>query len=145
MLSANFLDGPAALAWPLCSYLELGALPSAVPCARLHASQVLWEWGLSGAGENAELVVSELVTNAINASRDQPWPRTVRLWLLSDESRVFVLVWDGSPMRPISVHADEQAESGRGLLLIESISVRWDWFPLAGHQGKIFWAELSAE
>jgi len=31
--------------WPLRSYLELGALPSAVPCARLHAKQVLWEWG----------------------------------------------------------------------------------------------------
>jgi hypothetical protein len=32
-------------AWPLRSGLELGALPSAVPCARLHARQVTWEWG----------------------------------------------------------------------------------------------------
>ena len=31
--------------WTRWSYLELGALPSAVPCARLHARQVLWEWG----------------------------------------------------------------------------------------------------
>jgi hypothetical protein len=29
---------------PLRSYLELGALPTAVPCARLHARHVLWEW-----------------------------------------------------------------------------------------------------
>ena len=33
---------------PLRSYLELGALPTAVPCARLHARHVLWEWGLNG-------------------------------------------------------------------------------------------------
>jgi hypothetical protein len=31
-------------AWPFSSYLELGALPGAVPCARLHVKQVLWEW-----------------------------------------------------------------------------------------------------
>jgi hypothetical protein len=30
--------------WPLRSFLELGALPSAVPCARLHTRQLLWEW-----------------------------------------------------------------------------------------------------
>ncbi len=43
----------------------LGALPSAVPCARLHARQVLWEWGLSKDAETAELLLSELVTNAV--------------------------------------------------------------------------------
>jgi hypothetical protein len=48
--------------WPFQSYLELGALPSAVPCARLHARQVLYEWRLADLAD-AELVVSELVTN----------------------------------------------------------------------------------
>jgi hypothetical protein len=38
-------DAPKASDWPLRSYLELAALPGAVPCARLHARQVLWEWG----------------------------------------------------------------------------------------------------
>jgi hypothetical protein len=38
----------AADPWPLQSHLELGALPTAVPCARLHARQMLWEWGLPG-------------------------------------------------------------------------------------------------
>jgi hypothetical protein len=31
--------------WPLQSFLELGALPGAVPCARLHTRHLLWEWG----------------------------------------------------------------------------------------------------
>jgi hypothetical protein len=57
--------------WPLRSFLELGALPSAVPCARYHCRQVLWEWRLTGLAQSAELLVSELVTNAITASG--PW------------------------------------------------------------------------
>ena len=46
--------------WPLRSYLELGALPTAVPCARLHARHLLWEWGLNGLAADTELLVSEL-------------------------------------------------------------------------------------
>ena len=55
--------------WPLQDFLELGALVSAVPCARLHARQVLWEWGLASLGESAGLLVTELITNAVKASR----------------------------------------------------------------------------
>jgi uncharacterized membrane protein len=40
------LSAHAVPSWPLRSHLELGALPSAVPCARLHAKHVSWEWGL---------------------------------------------------------------------------------------------------
>ena len=49
--------------WPRCSVLELGALPTAVPCARLHARQVLWEWRLGALREVAELVVSDSLNN----------------------------------------------------------------------------------
>jgi hypothetical protein len=45
--------------WPLQSFLELGPLPSAVPCARLHVQQLLWEWKLTDFSEPAELVVSD--------------------------------------------------------------------------------------
>ena len=54
--------------WPLSSSLPLGALPGATPCARLHARAVLHEWGLAGLAEAAELIFSELVTNAVRAS-----------------------------------------------------------------------------
>ena len=54
--------------WPLRSYLELGALPTAVPCARLHARQLVWEWGLNGLAASTELLVSELVINAVKAT-----------------------------------------------------------------------------
>ena len=48
--------------------LELGAFPGAVPCARLHARQMLWEWRLTGLSDIAELLISELVTNAVQIS-----------------------------------------------------------------------------
>ena len=54
--------------WPLSTCLPLGALPGATPCARLHARAVLAEWGLRELAEEAELIVSELVTNAVRAS-----------------------------------------------------------------------------
>src|ERR1700690_360530 len=84
--------------WPLRSYLELGALPTAVPCFRLHAKQMLWEWGLEELSHSVELVVSELVTNAQRASagltgsryggRWIPGVPPVRLWLCADKERV---------------------------------------------------------
>jgi hypothetical protein len=54
--------------WPLRSFLELDAFPGAVPCARLYARQMLWEWRLTGLSDIAELLISELVTNAVQIS-----------------------------------------------------------------------------
>ena len=49
--------------WQLRDCLDLGALPGAVPCARLHTRPVLAEWDLAHVTEQAELLVSELVTD----------------------------------------------------------------------------------
>src|SRR5580692_10097888 len=77
--------------WPLMNCLELGALPSAVPCARLHVRHVLWDWKLEDFIDTVELLVSELVTNAQKVSAGltgsrydgkwQPGVPPVRLWL----------------------------------------------------------------
>lgn len=130
--------------WPLHTSLELGALLGAVPCARLHAKQVLWEWGLSGRSESVELLVSELLTNAVHASRPVAPPRIVRLWLLSDRTRVLTLVWDANPKPPMRLEITEDAEQGRGLLLVDSISDRWDWYVPLDIGGKVVWSLCGA-
>jgi anti-sigma regulatory factor (Ser/Thr protein kinase) len=130
--------------WPLLDFIELGALPGAVPCARLHTRLLLLEWGFNGLSDSAELLVSELVTNAIKASRAMGNVTTVRLWLLSDKARVVILVWDASPQQPMPIDTAGDSESGRGLLLVESISDRWDWYFTHEHGGKVIWAELRA-
>jgi anti-sigma regulatory factor (Ser/Thr protein kinase) len=130
--------------WPLQDFIELGALPGAVPCARLHVRQVLWEWGLTGLSECVELLVSELVTNSVAASQSLERIFPVRLWLLSGRARVLILVWDANPQPPVRTVAGVEDESGRGLLLVETISSRWDWYvPHQGVGGKVVWAQAE--
>lgn len=125
--------------WPFRDFLELGALPGAVPCARYHCRQVLWEWQLTRLTSDVELLVSELVTNAIGASRAVGDYLPIRLWLLSDTVRVVIMVWDANPQMPAPEQAGAKAESGRGLLLVEMISDQWGMFPTPPC-GKSVWA-----
>jgi anti-sigma regulatory factor (Ser/Thr protein kinase) len=126
--------------WPLHSFLELGALPSAVPCGRLHARQVAWEWGLAGLGDDTELLVAELLTNAVTAARTMEPIMPVRLWLLSDTTQIVILVWDASPEPPVRTQVDDDAECGRGLQLVEAVSRQWGWYAPRGSAGKVVWA-----
>src|SRR5450759_425690 len=57
--------------FPLESMLEFRPLPTAAPCARLHAKNMLFEWRLPDLTDDAELLVSELMTNALAASRPE--------------------------------------------------------------------------
>lgn len=128
--------------WPLQDFLELGALVGAVPCARLHVRQVLWEWGLASFGESAELAASELITNAVKASRMATGSAAVWLWLASDRAQVLIIVWDSSPQPPVRVDASSEAENGRGLMLVEAISEQWGWCCRDDVGGKFVWAIL---
>src|ERR1022692_523913 len=140
--------------WPLRSSLELGALPTAVGNARLHARQVLRAWGLSELSENVELVTSELVTNSVRAcegltrTRHDGWwtagVPAVWLWLCSDRQRVLVQVWDGNDQLPERKAGGLEAESGRGLLLVDALSAEWGAFAPEGWTGKIVWAMVTA-
>lgn len=139
--------------WTLRTFLELGALPTAVPCARLHTKQVLWEWRLSALADTAELIVSELVTNAVHASvgltgsrrsgRWVPGVPAVRLWLFSDRRRILIQVWDGNDKLPAPQHAEPDAETGRGLLLVESLTAEWGSYPPERSSGKVVWATVT--
>lgn len=87
-------------------------------------------------------MVSEIVTNAIQASRSLNHIATVRLWLLSDKERLLILVWDASPQPPKPSRHDnsETWEGGRGLMLVEAISDQWSWYLAHETGGKVVWA-----
>jgi anti-sigma regulatory factor (Ser/Thr protein kinase) len=126
------------------SYLELGAHPVAVPCARLYTRHLLDEWGLGHIADDAELLVSELITNAIKATLDMQLAAQVALYLAADRNRLIMLVWDASPEPPVhSPHGDD-AVNGRGLEIIEALSDRWgSCVPDQG--GKVVWAWLETD
>jgi len=130
--------------WPLCSVLELGALPSAPGCARRYAKCLLREWNLAALTDEVELLVSELVTNAIAATEGlhtliRP---PVRLRLLSDRRRVVIEVWDASVRPPVRTDANLTASYGRGLLLVDMVSERWAWTLTPQRGGKVVWCEI---
>jgi anti-sigma regulatory factor (Ser/Thr protein kinase) len=136
-------DNSWARQWPLRSFLELGAFPCAVPCARLHARQLLWEWRLTGLSDIAELLISELVTNAVQISCADAQTTPVRLWMMASRTRLLILVWDSSPLPPSRMSSRQDDENGRGLLLVETLSTQWDWyFPPQHNGGKVVWCEL---
>lgn len=129
-------------------HLDMTAWPGAVTCARHHARAVLWDLGLKEFMEPVELVVSELVTNAVRASggldttsRESEHARPiVRLWLSVEADSVMVLVWDASPAKPQRQELQQAADSGRGLYLVELLSTAWGCFEVADQPGKVVWA-----
>jgi anti-sigma regulatory factor (Ser/Thr protein kinase) len=95
---------------------------------------------LTALNDDAELLVSELVTNAVAASPSVDRIVPVRLWLRADQTRVLVLIRDISSEPPVPMKPGPDAETGRGMLLVEAVSQRWDWYLTEGSTGKIVWA-----
>jgi anti-sigma regulatory factor (Ser/Thr protein kinase) len=125
---------------PRHTLLELAALPSAVPCARLHTRNVIAEWGMTSTAETAELLVSELVTNAIAETSRMlgPGAGSIVMRLTAGAGMVLIEVLDSSNRAPERRHVKSDAENGRGLLLVDTLSAGWGACPVPGH-GKIVW------
>jgi anti-sigma regulatory factor (Ser/Thr protein kinase) len=132
---------------PLTSHLELGPLLSAASNARAHTRAVLAEWGLAKRAETAELLVSEIATNALRASRAlrQPLPSPVHLWLRAHRLGLLVMVWDANPQPPIRKEVRQNAVSGRGLTIVQALSSRWGWYEPPDIGGKCVWCEIPAQ
>ncbi|WP_239336557.1 ATP-binding protein [Frankia sp. CiP3] len=116
--------------------------PASVPAARKAAVRVLRGWAVDDATvETAELIVSELVTNAEKASSADD---VIAVRLTAADGRLTLEVWDSSDSSPVQRGQDIDAESGRGLFLVEALSMRRGWYwPRSG--GKVVWAQLRAE
>lgn len=140
---------PPSPAWPLVSYLQLGALPTAVGCARWHTRALLAEWGLTGQEELAEvteLLVSELLTNAYQTTVERDLHTPIALRLSSNREHVLIEVWDSNPTAPTAPSSElppDDAVNGRGLFLVHSLAARWSWYSLRYWGGKVIWAEVA--
>lgn len=119
--------------------------------ARAFVPGVLADWGLGHLREDAELVTSELVTNALRASSAVgpaqstgafARPAMIRVRLVLLDGSLIIEVWDRAAARPSPGRAtDHDAENGRGMLIVETVSAQWNAYcPAEG--GKWVWAEL---
>lgn len=150
--SATCAAAPLARRWPLSSALPpLSALPTAPACARAFVRLTLAGWHLSAMSDTAELIASELVNNAVEASVDEEEEpgyhvghvSTIRFCLLADVERIVVEVWDEAGGIPRVGLATPDDERGRGLALVEALADQWGWRPATGRTGKCTWAVLK--
>jgi anti-sigma regulatory factor (Ser/Thr protein kinase) len=125
--------------------LELGAVLTAPGCARAWTREIIGEWRLNALVSEAELVVSELITNSVNASRSLV-RSVIGLRLTYERGELAILVRDHCPGAPQVRHpATAEDVDGRGLLLVEALSARHGWYPLEGDiPGKVIWVVLPA-
>ncbi|GAA1961685.1 SpoIIE family protein phosphatase [Kitasatospora viridis] len=112
---------------------QVASDPAAVAPVRAEAAERLAEWGLAELGFATELILSELVTNAIRYGTSP-----VRVRLLHDTSLVCE-VSDGSSTAPHLRWAKTTDEGGRGLFLVAQLAHRWGTRYTA--QGKVIWCE----
>jgi serine phosphatase RsbU (regulator of sigma subunit)/PAS domain-containing protein/anti-sigma regulatory factor (Ser/Thr protein kinase) len=115
---------------------ELDAEFTVVSLARRYADEQLAAWGLHEATFTTELMVSELVTNAIRYGRPP-----IRLRLIHQGTTLTCEVYDSSGTTPHMRRARIFDEGGRGLLLVAQLAERWG----TRHDriGKTVWAEQS--
>lgn len=145
-------DSPPAH-WPLRNEMEFTCLPSAARWARRHTRDLLTIWNLPRLTDNAELLISELVTNAYKATGVDVEHHgytaligvpPIQMRLASDHRRLLIEIWDPSPKPPVAKESDLEAECGRGLLLVNRLADRWNYyFPTTG--GKVVWCELTGD
>ncbi|MEV5587086.1 ATP-binding protein [Nonomuraea pusilla] len=123
---APIIPPPREASW------DLPCDPEAVAKARALAREALADWNLTAAAEDVELIVSELVTNAVVHARP---PIGLTLYARGAAVRGEVVDHSTAVPRPVMVTLDE--EYGRGLALVEAYATRWGVDPLP--TGKVVW------
>ncbi|MEU6174898.1 SpoIIE family protein phosphatase [Streptantibioticus parmotrematis] len=113
---------------------QLALDPSEVRTARAVTRKQLAQWGLGQLSDLTELLVSELVTNALRVASHEVQLRLMRV------GKLLVEVSDDNHNLPQLRRADAGDENGRGLALVSNLSRRWGTSRKA--VGKVVWFEL---
>jgi hypothetical protein len=122
----------------------LGPSQESVRSSREFVRATLRDWALEQVLDTAELVVSELATNALRhglRGATPPGHRPVCVGLFGQSPFVLCTVADPADAPPILRPQNLAAETGRGLSVVDACAVRWGWHPLDGG-GKVVWALL---
>lgn len=126
--------------------IALAPAPESTKTARDFTTATLRGWHLNALIQDAVMVASELVTNAIRhgtpfAVDNEEHPRVELTWWRQASSLICV-VTDRSAKPPVLAPASLHAESGRGLQIVHALAVTWGWTTLSARE-KAVWAALG--
>jgi len=119
--------------------LRVAATVEAVPRARRALRRVLSEQAPGAPTDTLELLLSELVTNAV---RHSATGRSVAVAILRRENSIRIAVIDNESAPPAPGDGvDLFDEHGRGLLLVEAMAEEWGSYPVP--EGKVVWCDVK--
>jgi anti-sigma regulatory factor (Ser/Thr protein kinase) len=134
----------ATQASPRLIALALPGIPGSVPAARRHVRDALGLHGLGEFAQDAAIITSELVANAVqHACEDGTGTIGVILTYAGTPAAVTVAVSDCSPQVPVRRATPAGSEQGRGLQIVEALSAHWGW--RCGGGRKVVFAVLARE
>lgn len=116
-------------------YLE--PTPQAPRAARELAAHACWEWDLPESATSAQVLASELVTNAVRHARTTI---SFAVTLTPAQLRLSTRDWEPLPVR--LQPPTETSQGGRGLLVVDTVASSWGQVSLDG--GKVVWAVLAS-
>jgi hypothetical protein len=144
---------PVPAAWwdtPAVTCRPLNPVPEEARTARLFVRELLSRWDLGYLSDDAELIIAELVVNAVEHGLNSVAPSAfgappaaLRLCMLRRVGEVMLAVTDPSADAPAPKAPTCTGESGRGLQIVSALSYVWGWSPLE-NQGKAVWAVLRS-
>jgi anti-sigma regulatory factor (Ser/Thr protein kinase) len=126
--------------------ITLAPVPESTKTARDFTTATLRGWHLNALIQDAVMVASELVTNAIRhgtplAVDNEEQPRVELTWWCQ-ASGLICVVTDRSTQPPVLAPASLHAESGRGLQIVHALADTWGWTTLSTRE-KAVWATLG--
>ena len=121
--------------------LSLPAGPAAAAEARSYVRAAICAWGVPVDPHVAALLTSELVTNAIRHEAGD----SVKLFISCSCGHLRVYVHDSSRTWPVPLNAAPDAEAGRGLMLVASLSTDWGVYRTPSGKAVYFTLALHDE
>ncbi len=137
-LSPILVEGRAGECDAVFPFHQRTALePACVAMARRFVDQTLGSWDALDLAFDTQLVVSELVTNAMRHGGG-----AAQLRLVSHEAQLACVVTDRSRTVPVTSAPDVFSEYGRGLRLVDALCTTWGWLSPGGSH-KVVWAVIA--
>jgi anti-sigma regulatory factor (Ser/Thr protein kinase) len=126
---------------PSTKTLRLPSAKRSVPLSRHFLRDALREWGLADQGGTAELLLSELVTNAVLYGRGDGSQGSIRVVITRTRRHLVVAVGDTARRIPHPQQSTCDDEGGRGMFLMEELALSWG--ACGTPQGKTVWFRLA--